>query len=266
MSKSSRVRLSDIKRVYRLLSELVELGHDPQLWRPHLARELQTMLRLQMTTIYVMPLPMNVGNANLMRADACGLDEEGHRAWVEYGQRGDLSDDPCTPAIQKRASQPFTSVRPMLADDREWYRSRYYNEFRDLTRSDDILVSLLPMPDIGILHGIGGDRAKGSMPMGRLEVVCTGLIHNELARKWRRALSRGGPARSLPPRLSELLGHLHGPKSEKEIAVEMGLSPHTVHNHIRRLYEKFQVVSRAELLLRENKRLVGVPRLGMAGL
>ncbi len=42
MSKSSRVRLSDIRRVYRILSEVVELGHDPQLWRPHLAKELSS--------------------------------------------------------------------------------------------------------------------------------------------------------------------------------------------------------------------------------
>ncbi|HEX3358082.1 MAG TPA: LuxR C-terminal-related transcriptional regulator, partial [Tepidisphaeraceae bacterium] len=258
---------SDIKRVYRILDEVVELGHDPSLWRPHLARQLQDLLQFQMTTIYMMPLPMNAAAANIMRIDSIGLDEAGHRAWLEYGQRGDLSDDPCTPAIQQRAGHPFTSVRQMLAPDRDWYRSSYYNEFRHLTHSDDILVSLLPMPDIGILHGIGGDRAKGSKPMGRREIVCAGLIHNELARKWRRAFAaRPLAERMLPPRLAELLGYLRGPKSEKEIAHEMGLSAHTVHNHIRRLYKKFKVASRTELLVAESRSLVGVPRLGVAGL
>jgi hypothetical protein len=267
MSKSTRIRLCDIRNVYRLLSEIVEMGDDPEQWRPHLAMSLLRMFDLQMATVFVMPLPLDTSHCDVGRISLCGLDEAGNRAWLEYGARGDLSCDPCTPSIEARSGCSFAASRQMLAEDREWYRSDYYNGFRRLTRSDDLVVSLLPMPDVGILHGISGDRSRGAPPIGRREVVCVGLIHKELERKWRLLLSR--PAlveKTLPPRLRELLRHLRGPDTESQIAHHMHLSPHTVHNHVRRLYARFGVRSREELRLADNKRFIGVPRLGVAGL
>jgi pSer/pThr/pTyr-binding forkhead associated (FHA) protein len=38
--------------------------------------------------------------------------------------------------------------------------------------------------------------------------------------------------------------------SEKEIAAELHLSVHTVHNHVRQIYREFEVSSRAELMAR----------------
>ncbi len=164
----------------------------------------------------------------------------GSGMWMEYGKRGDLTSDPCTPAIMSRLPNGFSATRQMLADDQAWYQSGYYHDFKRAMGADDLVLSLMPMPEIGAFHGMHGDRRKGQKPMGRRETVCIGLIHQELGRKWRRALSRSPAERALSPRLTELLGHLCGPKSEKEIARQMGLSPHTVHNHIRRLYVKVE--------------------------
>jgi DNA-binding CsgD family transcriptional regulator len=268
MGKSTRVRLSDIRHVYRIINEIVELGDDPDAWRAHLVEELLHFFHFQYSVSFVVPLPMDTSNLSAVKACERGLDEAGLRIWSEYGCRGDLSSDPCTPAIASRAGRPFTAVRPMLVDDHQWYQSPFYNEHRHQTRSDDLLISMLPMPQIGILHTISGDRARGSPPMGRREVVCCSLIHQELARKWQRMLAHTTQIeKRLPRRLAELLGHLRGPDSEKQIALKMGLSPHTIHNHVRRLYAKFDVASRAELMMVESKqRPLGVPRLGVAGL
>jgi DNA-binding CsgD family transcriptional regulator len=268
MGKSTRVRLRDIRHVYRIVNEIADLGHDPDEWRPHLAAELLKLSDLQSCHLYVMPLPVTVDNANIGKIAIWGLDETANRMWCEYGARGDLSADPCTPEIMRRMQQPFTSVRSLLVNDRDWYTSPYFNDFKKQMRSDDILVSIVPMPQIGILHGIGGDRRAGSKPMGRREIICTGLIHQELARRWHRSLAQSVLIeRKLSRRLRELLGYLRGSDSEKDIAARMGLSPHTVHNHVRRLYREFKVSSRAELLIADNKqRLPGVPRLGVAGL
>jgi len=268
MGKSNRVHLSDIKHVYRILSEVVELGDDPDQWRPHLATELIKFFDLQMATVYIMPMQVNVAEANVGRIDCRGLDEAANRMWMEYGRRGDLTSDPCTPVIMRTLPNAFTATRQSLADDRAWYQSGYYNDFKRVMRCDDVLLSLLPLPQLGILHGIHGDRRTGQKPMGRREAVCLSLIHKELGRKWKRYLSQPQVIqKQLSPRLRELLNHLRGSESEKEIAARMGLSPHTVHNHIRRLYREFKVSSRAELLIADNKqRLLGVPRLGIAGL
>ena len=45
--------------------------------------------------------------------------------------------------------------------------------------------------------------------------------------------------------------------SEKKLAEDLGVSPHTVHTHIKKIYRKLQVNSRAEAVLKaRNKGLV----------
>lgn len=54
----------------------------------------------------------------------------------------------------------------------------------------------------------------------------------------------------LPPRQREVLAALCTGKSEKEIASALHLSPHTVHGHIKALYRRCGVQSRAALVAR----------------
>jgi DNA-binding CsgD family transcriptional regulator len=268
MGKSTRLRFSDVRHVYRIINEIVELGDDPDVWRPHLATELINLFDLQMATVYIMPMQVNVAEANVGRIDCRGLDEAATRMWIEYGRRGDLTTDPCTPVIMKILPNAFTMTRQMICDDHSWYHSGYYHDFKRVMRCDDMLLSIIPLPQLGILHGFQGERHEGQKPMGRRETVCASLIHQELARRWNRFLARSTLIeKQLSRRLNELLVHLRGAESEKEIAARMGLSPHTVHNHIRRLYAKFKVNSRAELMMIGGDRHhAGVPRLGVAGL
>lgn len=55
---------------------------------------------------------------------------------------------------------------------------------------------------------------------------------------------------SLPPRERVTLDHLLGGASEKQVAARLRRSRHTVHTHVKRLYQRFGVNSRAELLAR----------------
>jgi DNA-binding CsgD family transcriptional regulator len=54
----------------------------------------------------------------------------------------------------------------------------------------------------------------------------------------------------LSPRHQRVLSHLLTGVSEKEIAGELGLSRHTVHEYVRTLYRQFNVTSRGELMAR----------------
>jgi hypothetical protein len=60
MSKSTRIRLSDVRHVYRIFNEVVELGDDPDAWRPQLAMELIKLFDLQLAVVYFMPMQVNV--------------------------------------------------------------------------------------------------------------------------------------------------------------------------------------------------------------
>ena len=52
----------------------------------------------------------------------------------------------------------------------------------------------------------------------------------------------------LPPRLREVLLGLTRGLGEKQLAAELKLSPHTVHDHVKALYRRLHVGSRGELL------------------
>jgi DNA-binding CsgD family transcriptional regulator len=60
----------------------------------------------------------------------------------------------------------------------------------------------------------------------------------------------------LSPRMRQTLDRLLAGDSEKQIAIKLGVSPHTVHVYVKSLYRGFDVNSRGELLAR----FVQVPR------
>ena len=64
----------------------------------------------------------------------------------------------------------------------------------------------------------------------------------------------GPPAEGLSPRLAQVLDYLLAGDSEKQVARRMKLSHHTVHGHVKILYRRYGVSSRAELLARHLRR------------
>ncbi len=58
----------------------------------------------------------------------------------------------------------------------------------------------------------------------------------------------------LSPRLREMFALLLTGASEKEIAHQLGISQHTVHDHVKTLYKKLGVRSRLQLMARALRR------------
>ena len=65
----------------------------------------------------------------------------------------------------------------------------------------------------------------------------------------------------LSPRMRQTLDRLLAGDSEKQIALKLGVSPHTIHVYVKSLYRGFEVNSRGELLAR----FVQMPRLPRTG-
>lgn len=61
----------------------------------------------------------------------------------------------------------------------------------------------------------------------------------------------------LSPRESEVVKQLFAQHTERRIARELGISRHTVHSHLRRIYRKLDVRSRTALLLEVFSALLG---------
>jgi DNA-binding NarL/FixJ family response regulator len=62
------------------------------------------------------------------------------------------------------------------------------------------------------------------------------------------------PAEALTTREQDVLDQLMGGYSYKDVAANLAISPHTVHFHIRTIYKKLQVRSRAEAVAKVMKR------------
>ncbi len=62
------------------------------------------------------------------------------------------------------------------------------------------------------------------------------------------AVSPSQATAGLPPRVGQTLKYLLTGDSEKQVALRLNLSPHTVHVYVKKLYRHFKVSSRAELL------------------
>ncbi len=64
----------------------------------------------------------------------------------------------------------------------------------------------------------------------------------------------------LSPRECGIVRGVFDGDSEKRIAERLGLSPHTVHTYVWRIYRKLQVQSREELLVRVFAEFRGLPK------
>jgi DNA-binding CsgD family transcriptional regulator len=121
-----------------------------------------------------------------------------------------------------------------------------------------------------------GDAKAIARLVGRTAMICVNSPEETVARKRRMvadlcrllgsqidgqapappapAVSQQFPAsqdgRSLPPRVEQTLTRLLVGDSEKQIAVQLGLSRHTVYCYVKSLYRRYEVSSRGELLAR----------------
>jgi DNA-binding NarL/FixJ family response regulator len=77
----------------------------------------------------------------------------------------------------------------------------------------------------------------------KLAAVCQSMLAEVAPRKLASNLTNG-----LSPRMRDTLQLLLAGDSEKEVAGKLKLSPHTVHIHVKNLYKRLSVCSRAELM------------------
>jgi DNA-binding CsgD family transcriptional regulator len=124
---------------------------------------------------------------------------------------------------------------------------------RDVLRPaglEHLLFSIHPLGD-GRISGIGLHRRVGRPAYEPREVAIVQLVANQV--DWLHHIDPPPVAaepglRDLTPRDREVLLHLVGGGSRKQIARKLGLSEHTVGDHIKTLHRRLNVNSRSELM------------------
>jgi DNA-binding CsgD family transcriptional regulator len=128
---------------------------------------------------------------------------------------------------------------------RAWLESPYYCEFVRPVGFDDCIMSVGGAGQPGIGRGFGFYRERGR-PFGDDDKLILRLVEFGLGRY----VHRPPPPPDLSPRDRDVLQLLCEGLGDKEIASRLGISRHTVNQRNKRLFRRFGVHSRSELVAR----------------
>jgi len=240
----SLLSAEDVVVVYRLIEQLCERGSDARSWRTHLLSELRRIFSSQIAMSYLMSFSLDP--ANITPKTLINMEQGSNPFWLDFVARGDFTANPITPFIMERFGTDFTCAREEWVDERTWYASPFFEAVVKPSNWEHMINSQVGIIRPGVVDGIGICRKLGEAQYSPRDVAMLRLIHQELARLWRKHDPLD--AHTLPPRQREVLEGIRRGESRKTIAESMGVSDHTVHTYEKALFDRAKVTSRAELM------------------
>ncbi|GIW75470.1 MAG: hypothetical protein KatS3mg104_0533 [Phycisphaerae bacterium] len=230
------LKLRDVRWIFRLLAEIRRLGDDPNQWRPLMVRELVRFFRAELVVsseIYVSPTTQN-------------------GVWEVYDLGWGTGADGQTWRIESVTQETDPSVFDVMIRDQVPTLDRRVSiqPLHPIHQGTTFILSNQPLPHLLAIDQIGVHRGGQSQPFTPSDHRLLRLLHAELGRFWRKDVldQTTDPARTLAPRLRQTLELLVQGLSEKQIAFRLEISPHTVHNYVKALHQRFRVSSRGELI------------------
>jgi DNA-binding CsgD family transcriptional regulator len=247
--RSDSIRFEEMASALRLAGELRELPRGSKAQQEHALLGLSALVGAQVG----LWLSVGLSPRGLVIESAVdrGWSGEAERATFLRFFHGEQqrSIDPSMAPLAEAMSGPFCTVtREQLVSDRLWYRSDHVQEMRRAARVDSFLYAVA-IPGEGGMRCISLHRAWGERAFSERERRLVDVFHRECA--FLHAPPSGlGEAllHGLSPRLADTLRGLARGRSEKQVADDLHLSPHTVHEYVKALYRHFGVQSRSELL------------------
>lgn len=119
---------------------------------------------------------------------------------------------------------------------------------QDAQRVDDARRKVLADWCRLVGHRVSGTTAE-SDPAARLRAMeATESKADTRQKAASKSLEQAVADLGLPPRSRQVLAGLLGGSSEKQIARDLSISPHTVHTYVKQIHKRLNVASRGELL------------------
>lgn len=236
MDRSDVVRFDEAQQLLRLVVELRDVPAADQ--KAHALTGLARLVDAQVG-LWVEVAGLALGQLEVELGWTGAAERRAFHAYLEREQY--VAPDP-TMAPLARCAAGATVLREHLIDDTTWYASDHAQTLRRAANVDSFIYSTHTSGAAFSLH-----RPWRAPRFSERERRLVELFHRECG-----FLHATAPV-PLPPRLRATLALLARGLSEKQIAAELGLSPHTVHDYVKALHRRFGVQSRGELLARAHK-------------
>ena len=254
MDHNNPGKIRQLKKASRLTAQVCMRTHDVREWSDRLLDGLLDLFDARFSAIAIDRLPEQPGGFSCTEVSLQrGLEPELVKLWGDtYMDANNSLQSEFIRRIINIPSRFVTVRRQDVMNDEEWYAQPVVQNLHRQCNVDANIASFIVSPQKGKLYAIAVHRAWGAPQFSDEDRRLMRWLHLELARAWGEQIAtvgeRTNTVSNLPERLRQVLWLLCLGRSEKEIAAQLQLSTHTVHNHVRRLYKALDVNSRAELL------------------
>jgi DNA-binding CsgD family transcriptional regulator len=247
MFRLDLLRDSDVGALLRIAGESSELAHNKVARRTHVLRRLLDLIGGRSAAAMEMALPDEGPFARagtILNIDtSCEAETLGSELYLVHN----VPADPALRAFLAARGQTVTMVRDPECD-RQWYRSEHYDVVRRPFDMDHSLYCRLTLPD-GCDMAVGIQRCPGDPLFGEREKAIVHLLHTHAPHVYAAPTRTHEPKLDrLAPRLQPVLRYLMQGNSDKEIAMKLKLSRHTIHRYTQAIFAALGVHSRGELL------------------
>ncbi len=249
MAEHRQLRLHEVRNVYRLVNRCLELGEDPLAWRQRMLEGLLAMLDGSAGLL------LEVADAEQQSNDArkpIGSIVGDHGGVARLFQERILPDGHFQLQMEvgsacESCGATHQSWCAELTNGRCPKHDGPNNRPVHVNSCPDLLCGTMPMLADGYVYVVIAPR---STDYTNRSARLFHLFLEEMSFHfpWRLASLQQPTVVSLPPRLRQVLTHLHEGESEKQAAQQLDISIHTLHQHVKRLHEKLNVSSRGQLM------------------
>jgi DNA-binding CsgD family transcriptional regulator len=262
------VPLDDVRAMLNLLAEAREIADAGECAQTHVLTGLSRLAGAAVSIYFLADQLCTSTPMKLIEYLDHGWTEGARRHAQSYYTATSGGEDPLTTSLLRARwrERHVTVRRTDLVANKTWYASTMHNEMHRAVGLDDAIVSIR-LPE-GAGDGVSAlvvKRAAGDRPFSVEERELLHLFRCESDWVFRSTRARapraaeahrgesGAPQHlvdGLTRRQQETLGLLLTDASEKVMAARLGISPHTMHQHVKQLYRKLGVSSRAALMTR----------------
>jgi DNA-binding CsgD family transcriptional regulator len=247
----SPIEETDIRAIVRILGHVAAMKPSPDRQRKYLMGALAKLLGTDTWVWGVAPLLDPEKQPVYVFRHTGGMDEERMSRFllaVEHPDTGVMTA-PLAEAVAKTNSQVTRFLEQIIPLGR--FRGSPAWEHWKAAGIGPILITIRPVPGYGI-SCIGFYRPVDARAFGEREARIAHIVLSEVPLLHEAGMPHAA-ARTLPqlpPRCRLIINQLVRGMSRHDIAAHLGLSPHTVHDYVKRIFQHFSVHSQSELIAR----------------